>query len=231
MDQNSFENILLFGKNIELKEAEIASIIESAGEDYKEEVTVLIGQAQKIALPKAVYAVTGFDAKTDCSVTIRGIEIKSELMAKNFEKINRVFPYVCGCGTELEEWSESFSSDPLAEYWADRIKLAYLGHMIGILFNEIRDKYNLSGHWSTMNPGSIREWPLIGQRELFSILDPGYVKENVGTYLKPSMLMIPSKSVSGIGFENEAQFHNCSRCPIKNCPNRRAEQTIFDDLM
>jgi hypothetical protein len=78
-----------------------------------------------------------------------------------------------------------------------------------------------------MNPGSLKEWPLIGQRELFAILGRDYIFENIGVRLSDSMLMLPSKTVSGLGFESEKDYHNCIYCPLKDCPNRRAESQVM----
>jgi predicted transcriptional regulator len=71
-----------------------------------------------------------------------------------------------------------------------------------------------------MNPGSLTDWPLREQRALFSLL--GDVQATVGVELTNSLLMVPTKSVSGIFFPAEESFASCQLCPREACPNRRA---------
>ena len=156
------------------------------------------------------------------SVRICGVEVVSALMRKNFDPIGRVFPYVCTCGTELETWAESFRDDPLAEYWCEEIRKLYLGHVIREGRRHIIETYGFTGYFATMNPGSIREWPLTGQTQLFAMLGREAVLELAGVRLTESLLMLPSKSTSGVAFESGKTYENCSRCPILRCPNRRA---------
>jgi hypothetical protein len=73
---------------------------------------------------------------------------------------------------------------------------------------------------STMNPGSLADWPLAQQRVLFALL--GNTEAAIGVSLTPSLLMTPTKSVSGIAFPTEGSFASCQLCPRKACPNRRA---------
>ncbi len=209
--------------NAKLSEAEVREIIERCGEELEEEITELVEAAAAIAAPKTLYAVLPIDARDDKGVTIGGVSIKSELMSKNFASVSRVFPYVSTCGVELEEWSKSLD-DPLLEYVADAIKQHYL-RLVMVEFNRfIRERYGISGYMPAMNPGSIKEWPLTGQRELFSIFGYEQVKEAIGVVLTDSCLMLPSKSVDGIYFESERDYENCELCPIKDCPNRRKAQ-------
>ena len=63
------------------------------------------------------------------------------------------------------------------------------------------------------------QWPIEGQRELFRIL--GDTEGTVGVRLTDSCLMLPSKSVSGILFQDHTGHVNCALCPRENCPNRR----------
>ena len=49
----------------------------------------------------------------------------------------------------------------------------------------------------------------------------GDTEETVGVCLTESCLMLPSKSVSGILFQDHTGHVNCALCPRENCPNRR----------
>jgi hypothetical protein len=224
---DTYKNIIITLDSTILSEKEREALIIKAGEDYGDEITGMLEAAVKIARPFALYSVLPITEKCEKSVIINGIEIKSGLMRENFDKINRVFPYIVTCGLALEEWSLKYRDDPLAEYFADEIKKLYLGKMIAYMNSRIKNEYGIESHFSAMNPGSIKEWPLIGQRELFAILGRDYIFENIGVRLSDSMLMLPSKTVSGLGFESEKDYHNCIYCPLKDCPNRRAESQVM----
>jgi hypothetical protein len=224
---DTYRNIILTPDSTVLTDKERETLIVRAGEEFSGEISVMLESAACIAHPFAVYAVLPITEKRENSVLINGIEIKSGLMRSNFDNINRVFPYIATCGPALEEWSLNYTGDPLAGYFADEIKKLYLGKMISYMNVHIKNEYGIRSHFSTMNPGSIKEWPLTGQRELFAILGRDYILENIGVKLCDSMLMLPSKTVSGLGFESEKDYHNCIYCPLLNCPNRRAESQVI----
>ncbi len=71
-----------------------------------------------------------------------------------------------------------------------------------------------------MNPGSLEDWPITQQKQLFSIF--GNVEDLIGVKLTDSFLMIPRKSVSGIYFPTEVMFYSCQLCQRKNCEERQA---------
>ena len=73
---------------------------------------------------------------------------------------------------------------------------------------------------SAMNPGSLEDWPISEQRQLFSIL--GDVESLIGVRLTDSFLMLPIKSVSGVYFPKEITFQSCQLCPRERCQGRRA---------
>ena len=47
--------------------------------------------------------------------------------------------------------------------------------------------------------------------------------EDIGVELTDTFLMLPVKSGSGLLFETEQSYENCSMCPRTDCPNRRAQ--------
>lgn len=204
-------------------------ILRACGEDLEEDLSRMMDEAEKAAVPKVLFGVVPIEAKGEDSVTIEGVTIRSPLMRKNFDPINRVFPYVATCGTELELWSADYKEDLLFEYWADEIKKYYLVLMTSAFRAYIKETYGLKARYSSMNPGSIKEWPLTGQRELFAIFGEDAVERETGVKLTGSMLMLPSKSVSGIGFSSETSFENCRLCPILKCPNRRAPADLLQN--
>ena len=209
--------------------AEREKILRAYGEDLEEEITEMIDGAEKTAAAKVVFGVLPIEAKGEDFVTIAGVTIISPLMRKNFGPTNRVFPYVATCGTELEKWSLNYKGDLLFEYLADEMKKLYLVRMTSAFRAHIKETYGLKKGYSSMNPGSIKEWPLTGQKALFAIFGEETVAKSTGVTLTESMLMLPSKSVSGIGFSSETNFQNCRLCPIVNCPTRRAAADMLQD--
>ena len=175
--------------------------------------------AMSIASPKAVCCIAEITARSSDWIEIEGIRITSPLVMHNLENTHRVFPYIATCGTELEAWSHNFS-DPLEQYWADQVKLFYLGKIRSYMSDQIRKRFFPVGHMSSMNPGSLKEWPLTQQAVLFRILGNG--AEDIGVALTDSFLMLPSKSSSGFFFSSKEAYENCQFCPILNCPGRRA---------
>jgi predicted transcriptional regulator len=71
-----------------------------------------------------------------------------------------------------------------------------------------------------MSPGSLADWPIQAQRPLFALFDGAEARIEVR--LKDSLLMVPSKSVSGIRFPTEQTFASCQLCPRADCPSRQA---------
>ena len=173
--------------------------------------------AQEIGRPKALFRESFIEERPEDGVVLDGVRFTSRVLRVNFEKIHRVFPYIATCGTELEEWAATFD-DMLHQYWADQIMRLALNAALDGLRGAIA-KRNPS-QTSSMNPGSLEDWPIQQQRPLFELLgDPAAC---IGVRLTDSFLMLPTKSVSGIQFPTEVHFENCQLCARADCPNRRA---------
>ena len=140
------------------------------------------------------------------------------MLRVNLDKPERVFPFVVTCGTEIEEASQGFR-DILEQFCLDELKQMALGAASSYLRNHVKRKY-LLGKTSSMSPGSLEDWPITQQKELFSIF--GNVKELIGVELTDSFLMVPIKSVSGVIFPTEITFESCQLCQREGCPGRRA---------
>ena len=52
-------------------------------------------------------------------------------------------------------------------FWADAIQILCLDHAIDAMKHDIQDKFE-TGSTSTMNPGSLQDWPITGQQTIFS---------------------------------------------------------------
>ena len=181
----------------------------------------LVERAEEIGRPKAIYKESYIDARSDDTVTLDGVIFTSRALRKNLEGINRVFPYIVTCGSEVDE-ADLAGGDFLKSFWLDSIKEEML--KVGRLYlrDMLINTYKL-GKTSTMNPGSgnVAVWPIQQQKELFSLF--GDVKNLIGVTLTDSFLMQPNKTVSGIRFPNEVGFETCELCHRENCPERRAE--------
>jgi hypothetical protein len=186
----------------------------------------LADEAQAIARPKALYRLAFVEFKGDDHVIVEGIKLTSRVLRVNLEKVHRVFLFVTTCGLELEDWSSTVDGT-LRGFWADMIKLVALQSATHALNEHLTERYRL-GRTSTMNPGSLADWPVQEQRPLFTLL--GNPEEAVGVRLLDSYLMFPTKSVSGILFPTEESFESCQLCPREDCPGRRApyDKDLYD---
>ena len=187
-------------------------------ETISSSVAELLEAAHPIVNPKAVYEVSYIDNKTDDSLDINGIKFTSRVLRVNMDEVNRVFPYVVTCGREIDEITIA-DNDTMKTFLLDTIKevTVYLANRY--LRQYLTDKYAL-GQISTMAPGSLEDWPITQQKELFSIF--GNVEDLIGVKLTNSFLMTPIKSTSGIIFPTEIRFESCQLCPRGKCIGRRA---------
>jgi hypothetical protein len=175
-------------------------------------------QARSIARPKAVYKEAFVDEITTDSVIIDGVSFKSRVMNSNLEKIGRVFACVFTCGMEIDEWAKGFQ-DMLDKFCADSIMDVILHGLGEYLYNYISSVYEL-GKAGWMSPGSLPDWPVTGQVQLFSVI--GDVERLIGVKLTKGLMLAPVKSVSGIIFPSDINYVNCMLCTRTGCNSRRA---------
>jgi hypothetical protein len=220
------DNFRVEGKNFKLPERARNKLLKQAG-DLSEDVSKLLDEAEAVAFPKALFSAMLIDEKGEDSVTIHGVTFKSSLLRKNFENVNRVFAYIVTCGEELETWSKKYEGDFLLEYWTNDIKETFLYEFAEGFYAYLKNDMGIGKNFGRMNPGSLSEWPLSCQQDLFALFGPNTVRDEIGVTLTPSMLMLPSKSVSGFVFSGDGKFENCQFCPIRNCPNRRAPSMVM----
>ena len=149
---------------------------------------------------------------------IKGVRFTSRVLRVNLEEVQRVFLYIATCGTEVES-IDIPSDDLMRKFVLDTIKQMALGDAIKHLREHIDREYR-PGKMSAMAPGSLEDWPISEQKQLFSIF--GDVESLIGVKLTDSFLMLPLKSISGICFPTEFTFESCQLCPRERCPGRRA---------
>jgi hypothetical protein len=189
-----------------------------AGSRNAEQVERLIAEAEQLAQPRALYRLCFIESRTDDTISVDGITFTSRVLRVNLGDLQRFFAFVVTSGRECEAWAESFD-DVLLRFYADTVNQAVLHSAMAGFVAQLAEAYALQ-QTSVMNPGSLPEWPISQQKTLFALL--GDVEAEIGVELKPSFLMIPTKSVSGILFPTEETFASCQLCPRLDCPNRRA---------
>jgi hypothetical protein len=212
-------NIILNNISFRIEIEELLRKLHVNDEETSRDVKALLDKVHKIGRPKGMYKESFIDTKGDDYVVVDGIKLKSRVLRVNLEDTYRVFPYIATCGTELENWSNSID-DMLQRYWADTIKEIVLRTALETLKSHLIERFKLE-KISAMNPGSLENWPINEQKNLFSMF--GDVKNAIGVELTESFLMIPTKSVSGIWFPTQVNFENCQLCSREGCPGRRAE--------
>lgn len=182
----------------------------------------LMREAIAIAKPKAVYKKAVLESNGDGYVVIDGVRLNSRVVTVNLKEVSEFFPAIVTCGKELEEWANSFD-DMLLNFWANALSEKAMHSAIEALVVQLKERYKLESV-SKMNPGSVVDWSILEQRNLFTII--GNTEELIGVRLTKSSLMLPVKTVSGIWFPND-HYENCMMCS-KKCPNRKA---IYDPKM
>jgi uncharacterized protein YfkK (UPF0435 family) len=191
-----------------------------SGTNLSKEFEELVSAVQEIGKPKALYEVCFIDNKDTDSVTIGDVTFTSLALRKNLDSVNRVFPYIATCGTEVDEIAIE-NDDLEKKVWLYYIKLNLLQTNIQYLIEQIKQRYKVSD-LSTMNPGSgdASVWPVEQLKDLFSLFSD--VESLTGVRLTESLVMVPDMSVTGILFTSKTSFQSCQLCHRAKCPIRRA---------
>lgn len=184
-----------------------------------QQVQNLLEVAKPLISAKAIYNACYVDEKLEDAVIINGIRFSSRVLRRNLDKVGRVFPYVVTIGARLEEKIKA-CTDLLEEYIIDTIGNIALIKARKHLEDHLRSRFALDS-LSYMSPGSLADWPIEEQRSLFSILKD--TEASVGVRLTENLLMLPTKSVSGIFFPTEVTFYSCQLCPRERCEGRKAQ--------
>src|SRR5574340_205469 len=165
----------------------------AAGGEDAEALAALLARVRAIARPKVAFDICFIEQRGEDVTTINGVTFTSRVLRVNLEGIHRVFPYVATCGREFDEIAEA-EGDPILQYWLDHLRVIALGRARAFLREHIDATYQ-PGKLSSMSPGSLQDWPVTQQVQLFTLLGP--VEEAIGVRLTESCLMVPMKSVSG----------------------------------
>lgn len=217
----NMETIILDNINEVVSNEEIFQKLKiDAEHEYASEALEFAEKAKKVARPKALYGTAYIEHKDENHVIIEGIRFTSRLLSKNLNEVYKVFPYVATCGHEVYDWAKSLL-DPIERYWAEALCEIYLNKAYVAMKRDFEHRVK-PGKTAAMNPGSLENWPISEQKQLFTLLG----EENtgaIGVQLTESFLMLPIKSISGIIFQTEFDYENCMLCPRERCPGRRAK--------
>jgi len=182
------------------------------------EVDKYLKQVQAHIQLQAVYRHLPVGAKQEQSVIIEGIEFNSRVLRDNLESACQVIPYLVTAGSEFDRYSSS--QNMWDRYFLDTIVNKVVSLAQERLMEIIMGQYSCS-KLARLSPGSLDDWPLQEQDNLFDLLDKEKVYHDLGVSLKESYLMEPSKTVSGLIFPTEVDFSSCRLCPKEKCSHRR----------
>jgi len=178
----------------------------------------LLDQARALIKLRAVYEISYIGAKGEDTVEVAGVFFRSRVLRRNLDRAQKVFPYIMTAGPALEAAAGS-CGDLLKQYYLEEISNIALENGAAWLAENLKTRWGLPG-LSSMDPGSLEDWPITEQSKLFSIF--GDAERLIGVRLTDSLLMIPRKSISGIFFPSEEDFNSCQLCDRGVCPGRRA---------
>lgn len=189
------------------------------GSELDRDLQGLCARARTLAAPKAIYRNSYIEMRDEGSIVLDGVRLHSRVLQVNLSELHRVFPYIATCGSELAEWARGIEG-LMQQYMADLIMESALDQAIAAMEADIQHRFS-PGDLSEMNPGSLPDWPIEQQRPLFALL--GDAPEAIDVRLKDSLLMSPTKTVSGIKFASERSFASCMLCDREGCRGRAAE--------
>lgn len=194
--------------------------------EYADDIRSLAAKGEKAACPKALYGEARIEKMFEDGIQVRGIRFTSRTMTHNLRKTDRIYPYVCTCGAELDAIHVD-PDDVFGQFCKEIIKEMALRQAVAALSERVLHEFGLDKK-ASMNPGSgdRKLWPIEEQKPLFRLL--GNVEQAIGVHLTDSFLMLPNKSVSGFFFKTGKEFHNCQLCKRDACPNRQAP---FDPVL
>jgi len=178
----------------------------------------LIAWATPMITPEAAYRVCYVEARGVDWVVIDRVKFTSRVLPKNLSGVGRVFAFVLTLGPVFEEKLDA-GDDLLKKYYLEEIgNLALRRARLGFE-RRLKKRFGLD-RVSCMSPGSLPDWPVDQQKQLFELM--GDTEAALGVRLTESMLMLPRKSVSGIYFPSEVSFFSCQLCPRERCDGRKA---------
>jgi hypothetical protein len=202
------------------------SALQTLGLDkhFFDEIDALVKRSNLMGRPRAVVRILETGPWDEKSVQVGGTNVESRLASSLLRDAGAVYAYVVTCGVELERLMNE-TADPVEKMWQAQLNQEALRQAQRRTLKAVE---GLAGaeNLCSINPGSHPDWPLAAQRQLFALI--GRAEECTGVELNESLLMLPTKSVSGIWFQSRQGYENCRICERAGCEGRRA---AFDRQM
>ena len=87
-----------------------------ADSEAAERLAKIVVEAHKVACPKAAYREVKIQRFTEDGILIDDVQFRSHLLVTNLTSATKLYAFVATCGTELEAWAKTFSSDLLESF-------------------------------------------------------------------------------------------------------------------
>ena len=178
----------------------------------------LLERCRAVACPKAAAVCAEVEHDGEGRViAVGGRPMSSPVLDGQLGKLHRAFAYVATCGTELAD--VDYEGDEELRRALLAVCVDAMNAAMRKLTGELTARYRL-GNTAVLNPGSLPEWPLADQDKIFAML--GDLTGDVGVTLGANHFMTPLASGSGLLFETEQDYQNCTYCTDLKCVIRRA---------
>lgn len=185
--------------------------------EHLEEIAPIVARTKEFARPCAMVRSLPIDSCNKGGFVLGGMQFESNIVSQQLIDCQRVLIYMVSCGTDLQALSDAMT-DPVERFWQEAINELVL-HQVSEQFHTSL-QIEMGQTLYSINPGSVRDWPLTELRKLFELL--GDVRARTGVRLSDSCLMLPLKTVCGIYFHSDKEYSNCKLCPRDHCPRRFA---------
>ncbi|HCX64156.1 MAG TPA: hypothetical protein DHN33_02960 [Eubacteriaceae bacterium] len=149
------------------------------------------------AKPKGMYFKAPIVAQEEDGVTIENKRLFSRHLAESTKDNRYLYPYVITCGMELEEYYQK-ADDLMEQFMIDGMSALVLEMTTDYIADQIKKEEqieNLAYHI----PGALNDWDMEEQIKIFDLFED--VEKEIGVTLSESYIMRPSKSVSGVYYE------------------------------
>ncbi len=178
----------------------------------------LLERCRAVVRPRAVAACVEVSHDGEGRVSaVGGEKMSSPVLDGQLGKLHRAFAYVATSGTELA--GVDYEGDEELRRALLAVCVDAMNAAMRKLTGELTARYRL-GNTAVLNPGSLPEWPLADQDTIFAML--GDLTGDVGVTLGANHFMTPLASGSGLLFETEQDYQNCTYCTNLKCVIRRA---------
>ena len=203
---------------LELKATELVGSLKP--QKLSEELVSLFERIRPLIEPKAVYTtihVIGFE--NDLVHLENGHALRGIILGDMLDRGQEVIPYVVTIGPKLESEIRQ-EKNLLHSFLLDKIGNYALHKACAYLKSLAAEKFGSGRSVSEFSPGT-GTGELFGieqQKPLFRLLDPATA--SIGVQLTPSLMMVPTKSESGVLAATRHEYIACAHCPRQECESR-----------